>query len=920
MGHTAPRNLEVRYGQGVGANERAAVFVVLISTALIACSRPEAQEPAASPKVEASSEPRFEWSGCTAELPGPTCGLGPEPLTLWIPPSALSETCPAPQVFIDGNRMDTPGERLQGGWQVRWPPDLKAQKLTVRGCETDLGTLRLRPDPRPRSFRELERLRKTQPSRALELLGDDGLDITPLALRDGLRARIVAATAGLEEAQPLFAKAVTGLAKAGWISEACDLRTAWSYYLREGLHLAEAERILREGRECLSASPRARALWPYFEATLALESLDLRRALDHLEEGLRRQRRLGLEGVEQLSRQQRARVLADLGRFTEAENQLRHDAANPRIDDCHRAYHLDERAWTAIRALEAGASTLSSNQLRGVLDRALKASRTCPKGRSNVPNLLTNRAFAMILEGRASEAKVALTRARQQATRASFRLGLAWSELDGRIALLEGRRRRAEKLFQGLRRRAEAAGDDVSELRAALGLGAAFASQGRRRDAIRAYRAGERSLDRMLHRAPFGEGRAQFLEVRGSVTALLLAELLDAGELDEALRQAHRNLRRVLVTQFRGARLDGLDQEAQALRTASVARYQAARAVLSDREVWRLSQREMTVLRRELRESQKALEAQLELPETLTPSEEIDLGEPAEGTLRLTAHTLPEGSWVFFAERRGALPRDWRVQDADLEGSREGLAEAILKPIEDWLAPARSLEILWPSALARVDLHALPYRGASLVAHLPVLYRLGVSQPPRAQVSTGRPTMVLGDLGGGLAAAKREVRSVRALLAAREGEPPASLPALLNAVSSAGHLHYAGHGRSAGYDAEGSALVIDPRLELSSRDILSLQRVPHSVVLSGCELARAEPTRHVAALGMGQAFILQGADRVVAPVRPVADALAGQFSELLYRRGPSTLRDLDSAVADAQLELARTHPDWDWAAFRVWGP
>ncbi|MCA9544076.1 MAG: CHAT domain-containing protein, partial [Myxococcales bacterium] len=100
------------------------------------------------------------------------------------------------------------------------------------------------------------------------------------------------------------------------------------------------------------------------------------------------------------------------------------------------------------------------------------------------------------------------------------------------------------------------------------------------------------------------------------------------------------------------------------------------------------------------------------------------------------------------------------------------------------------------------------------------------------------------------------------------------------ALAEATHLHYAGHGRFAGFEGWGSGLPLrDAVLEL--RDVLAAPRVPGTVVLSGCETGKAADGAAVG-VGLAHAFLIRGAEAVVAPVRPVDDGQALVFGKALY--------------------------------------
>jgi CHAT domain-containing protein len=219
--------------------------------------------------------------------------------------------------------------------------------------------------------------------------------------------------------------------------------------------------------------------------------------------------------------------------------------------------------------------------------------------------------------------------------------------------------------------------------------------------------------------------------------------------------------------------------------------------------------------------------------------------------------------------------------------------------------------------MAALDLHALPFDGRPLLAGRPVAYSLDLGARP-GPVPSPRTALVARDASGELPGAVHEAEQVLAALPGSTALGASDLVGLIGAIERAEHFHYAGHGRAAGPDGLESALVIGDELRLSSADVLTLRRVPDTVVLSGCDLARGAAGRASVSLGVAQAFAARGARAVAAPVRPVRDEDAAAFARLLYAALPRAT-SFQAAVAEAQLALRAGGSGADWAAFRVIG-
>ncbi|MCB9547044.1 MAG: CHAT domain-containing protein [Myxococcales bacterium] len=236
--------------------------------------------------------------------------------------------------------------------------------------------------------------------------------------------------------------------------------------------------------------------------------------------------------------------------------------------------------------------------------------------------------------------------------------------------------------------------------------------------------------------------------------------------------------------------------------------------------------------------------------------------EPGEIILLWTA--LPGDRWLVFA------------QDAAGTTAAEVTPGAWTAPVRARIQAAERVRVLaaGPIAEARLDL-----------AGRPAVHALDL--PPRAARPLGPMTMLVADPTGDLPGARQEAERVAPLLEAA-GRPATRIAgaavtraALADALGVADHLHYAGHGRYAGFEGWDSALPVhDGALEVG--DLLLLPRVPAAVVLSGCETGRARGDAAVG-LGLAHAFLVRGADAVVAPIGPVDDTIAADFAVALYR-------------------------------------
>ncbi|MEQ9495563.1 MAG: CHAT domain-containing protein [Deltaproteobacteria bacterium] len=713
---------------------------------------------------------------------------------------------------------------------------------------------------------------------------------TPDAAAQSARARERLGAGDAEDAVALLDAASAAHRAEGVISDAVlDLQAA-AYALAVSLHrLADAEARLDAAEPLLADFPEGAAAQPYYRGLVAKLANDPVSAQHDFERARAAMDRLGLARFARGVAAQEVIVLRSAGRGAEA------DALLASLDDgaaegCDRVRLLQNLSWAALLEADAHGRPLPA-EVRARLEEAnrLQARHVCDR-LADRGSLALATALAALLTHDTVAAREALGRALERTQdpelrywRAELLARVAYQERDPRVALEHLRRAEADaerSLFMAAVWRARS-------WRARVHLGA-----GDRAAALDALVAAERALDDEVLRLPLEAGGAALLANRRS-SALALARLhIDAGEVREALcvMRAARARRLVDVAQTR--RLSSLTRAERLRWYEAIGELSSARAELaaSERGAWDLSSAERSLLAAEQTVLRERMRGALRDAIAVVQSRPTPFvcRPPAPGELVLGIFPRGERWWWFAADAAGV--QVFEVSSDVLD----------LTPFDEAIERNTSVRVLADGVARAVDVHRLEWRGEPLVTNRAVVY--GLDLAPLSETDETRRAVVVGDPRGNLAGARDELVRVAAALTESGWsvevlrDRDATVERVRAAIREASLLHYAGHA-DARERAPDHLLLADGTLTVE--DVLTAERVPRRVVLSGCRTSRGSNGIDVA-----QAFLLAGAEQVVASSEDLPDRSTAAMIAALYT-SPSIdlLRGLHDAPGAAESPL-----------------
>ena len=488
------------------------------------------------------------------------------------------------------------------------------------------------------------------------------------------------------------------------------------------------------------------------------------------------------------------------------------------------------RSWLQLLDAELGAP-LSL----GPFHEAEALYRNCRSNPEQRANAALNTALAAIHLERWGVARPALQRSQDSGGGAMVR---AWQlEAEGRLALEREQWRDAMRAYNELKTRATIAASLAEQWRGHLGLARALDGLGERAAAADAYRNAESVLDRELKAMQLGMS-AGFAGQRWASAAELAELELEAGRADHAMHT-------VRVARLRSIARQRGPHPSRNRGAAFAARMRlAADASVS----WTLPLDEL----RELEQGRAERLTEL--------TRQIDRVELA----RVEPRPNQDDEWllVVFPHPRGRLVfSQW-----------QGQVDAALVTNATWPAfveePPSRAELVRYVGAGRFALDRPP-------VELPVVHSLDLQLPARG---AGESDLIAVDPTGNLMHARAEARhwADRLPEAVHLRGSNVTLGAVAERFEANVRLfHYAGHG-----EADESLFSRLPLAggNLTTADILAMPTVPESVVLNGCVTAVGPG---LVPLGVAEAFVLAGSQRVLGAVRPVSDRDARELSNLL---------------------------------------
>lgn len=728
----------------------------------------------------------------------------------------------------------------------------------------------------------------------------------------------------------------------GRLSEAVDLGLAVAHQLskhRQGI--ATAEHLLQALRPLADRYPKGRGDLAAYQGLHHWYRGAIQDAAESLRDATRVALRLEDPGLSADAIPMYAETLAELGYFDDARHWAREGLriVRGRRPACELGSALRTVGWVNLLLRQRDRAHDDPTPFLVEALEVFGPQGACPRPTKRGGARLSL-ALLALEQGRLDAAATELRRIDRDALSVDERVHLDDAAI--RLALARGDRRAARGAHAQLRRSVTAADTADARWRLHTRRGRLLERQNRGRGAIAAYRAAEDELDTLVRLRAVGIGRGELADRYHESTAALVSLLVHRGEIDQAwciVRQDQARRRTA------AAAPSALDSEARARLDTTIQRYRVHKRLAES-----LRRQARTLPNDQMRDRlHAAAQARAragtlanELVKTLgrvAPHPRCaELSPPGNGELLLGIYPR-EHDWLVFADD-GTRTTVHPIPPPALEHPPVALAGSVLASVDRRLADATRIRVLAHRRAQRMDVHALPWRGAPLGVQRPVSYGVELPVLPRpAPPSGARRALLIADPTDTLARAPAEVHWVDEHLTAAgwstsvisvDRPPEGAHASTSGGVSLAGYdlFHYAGHAEASAPPSSGgwppyaggnvgwaAFLELGRAGRLTVHDVLTMRPAPRAAVIAGCRTGVRQ--LDTGQTSMALALLVAGAQQVVASTEVLDDAQGARFARGLYETVvDGSAVDLVRALHHAQRQ--RWRAAGSLADVRVW--
>lgn len=856
------------------------------------------------PKAPLLPAPTVEMIGCLERRVGPVCEVTPSKsaVTVWVDTPNRNRL----SLRVDDRQLPLgPTTPVQGGLRFEVTPPEGVLAIEVKGHQP--YRVRFAAHPPGPDLGAVAKLRHAGDLDAADALLDRIVATGTVAGALGQRARNWMARGENERARKAFEGSIREHERGGRVkSLVADLGALNHLLVERGFPPRDAKAALAN-LEVLARDDTWASLWYHYGATtLAVRWRDPRAGLRHVRTAIALNDRLGRSVID--LRQYQIFLLRLMGRWRELAEELerlRLHLADATLSACQRAQVLNNLGWHTLLGRQQAPDLFGGKKLDELRESATLYRTKCPMPHRRF-NAELNAGWAALFEGNIDGAREHLDAAQAAVAQPDVTSRLNLEHLTAAWLARTASPERGVESYARLGRLAQELQALDIEWQAHLGRGESEEARGDLGAAAAAYRDAQAALQGWARRVPLGEGRDTLLAKRED-SAIALVETLSRLGRGEAAIAAMRDIIRgnAAWARQRSAWREGGTNDAVERLQVEVRRARADLDAALER-AWTLPASALPEVERST--AAKVLKARRALDA---------LFQHADSSPLAPLRVRPGEALVFAHPGRTGM-HAWVQKDDGLTYVATASTAAGLASLGEALVGAERVRIYAHPGLLALPWDTIDIDGSPLFRRAVIVFHADLGPPPPVKQPT-HTALIVADPTGELPTATAEAQRVAASLEARGfAVETLKTEVTVSRLSAAlrrrpALLHYSGHGLRLGLDGLDGGFPLGGERRFEVVDVLSLGGGPRHVVLAACDLG----SRDTAAFSMAQAFLVEGAEVVVAAVRPVDDAHTSRWVDAFYE-SLETQEDWGRALRAARVSLADAETPWDASAFRVW--
>lgn len=600
--------------------------------------------------------------------------------------------------------------------------------------------------------------------------------------------------------------------------------------------------------------------------------------------------------------------------------------------DCRISKYYNGLGWAQIKSLESSPldSTSITDNPFPALNYALELlGKSCPRSTHDKITIFLNLGKAYYLKGQIREARTQLLNIDKIKIKLTYRQKLEFIELKGLLALHSRNAEESIRHFESLLDLATKVKYSEFVIDALVGKAKAFEIMKLYDDALESYNKAERLIFEEFINIPMTSSQPYFLSSKMNFSYSYVDLLNRLNRTEEAMMVARRFRARWVdsIHRVRQHSFSKVFQQEEWNKIVGQIRKLRKSIIAQQSLEWSIPYDQIKNAKRKLEEEKLALsnlfDKSIRLVNKTIGNEESAQTKPKENELFLFFYATND-SLIGFASTQNDLRSHTIPFKKALGFKPTSLAKEWITVFEKEIERSKKIKIFPFGLMKQVDFQTLPYKGDILLAHKTISYGVDLKIHTLNKIETPKTfrSLIVANSLGDLKETENEARSVAQLT--RESDwisrtltaNQVVFDSMKDQLEKAQHFHYAGHVNRTENEVFRHHIPLSDNAEMDSTDILMLQQVPAWVVLSACNSALNNKNITTQSIGLAHAFIIAGSKKVIATVRPVLDKQANHIMQKFYEQWMKS-DNFEQAFRITQLNLLKTQPQYDWAAFRL---